>query len=356
MTDGQKLFVVFAVLYAIESLRWLPVRCWLCAGHGPHWRLRQPAQQVQFHGLALAALPLLPPVDVHLVTLPWPLIPLAEGVAIQDSGDLGVAVVPWHELKLRVENATLFLTDVHSVRLPGPGEAHAALERVASWRPLNHEAREADFLALAKASLDPDAARHIASQLSHQTRWLRWLSLAIFVWCFGVIAAVYRWLGDSLEVLIAAGVLLLLQGTQAALFWRAASGEIATVKLRFWKMLGVACLPQIAMRAPDIVSKAVAATVHPLALKLLIDEASWLKLARHFWRHARYDSGATRPLLLRALAPFFEEHKVEVNQLEPAPEKQAGSASYCPRCLAQFRQDATVCADCGDLPLKQWPA
>jgi predicted amidophosphoribosyltransferase len=54
----------------------------------------------------------------------------------------------------------------------------------------------------------------------------------------------------------------------------------------------------------------------------------------------------------RLLRSFWKEQGFDEAKLEEAPARQPGSAAYCPRCSAQFRDAATLCQDCGGVALK----
>jgi len=352
MTDGQWLFTIFAALYLIECARWVPGAVWMIAGAGRSWRVRRPLQHLEVAGRKLLLLPVLPPLRVHLLTLPWQFVPSTPGLEHlpQDGG--APFLIPWPELAPKAEGGLLHLSAGHHLRLPDEGTATAWAQRLQGWSGLGAEAREKDFLKHARQSLDAAAIAAQAAALCARTRTLRLLGGVIFLWCFGVITAVYRWLGDGYEVLIAAGLLLLLLWVQAVVFWRATRKLDAPVKHRFWKTLAIACLPQHAMRAADLLCHGQPITAHPLAAKGLLDDTAWLRLARHFWKTIRHSQAASAALQTRALESFFKSHSIALEQLDETPEKQPGSAAWCPRCMAQFVDAQSVCKDCGGVQLK----
>jgi hypothetical protein len=77
-----------------------------------------------------------------------------------------------------------------------------------------------------------------------------------------------------------------------------------------------------------------------------------LRLLRRFWKEARHGQAKSAALQQRALEAFLKAQGIPLDQMEEVPEKQPGSAAYCPKCQAQFREATMLCQDCGGLPLK----
>lgn len=347
MTDGQWLFTLFALLYFVECLRLPPGSAWLYSGAG--W-LRRPLQHLDFGTRKLLLLPALPPLSAHGLLEPWRLVPTAEGLELLDDPP---QVVPWTELKLSVEEQVLHLTSERRVRFTSPVSASAWLKHVQRWQKLADEAREKDFLKLAARMLETKRFSASMADVAARTRTLRVLGALIFGMCFGVISVIYRWLGEGNEVLWAAAVMLVLLWVQAVVFWRVC-GQLGskTVAHRFWKTLAISFLPQHAMRAADHVCAAWEHDAHPLAAIGSLEEPVKLRLLRRFWKEARHGQAKSAALQQRALEAFLKIQGIPVDQMEEVPEKQPGSAAYCPKCQAQFREATMLCQDCGGLPLK----
>ncbi|MES2505372.1 MAG: hypothetical protein V4599_01630 [Verrucomicrobiota bacterium] len=348
MTDGQSLLLLFVALYLLECLRWLPPRSLLLLGHGSSWQARRPFQPVELAGGSPALLAFLPPLQAHVTTLPWLLVPAADGLEVR-ADRLRPLLLPWERLSPRTEGRTLHLAPGHRVRCLSEEQARQAQQQVQQWIPLAQEAREADFLRHAEATLKSDPLTGHAEALTGRTRLLRGLGSLIFLWTFGVLVALYRWLGDDVEMLWAAGVLFVLQFTQAVVFFRRARG----LPYRFWKTLAIALLPQHAMRAADhFCQVAMPLPSHPLAARSLLGNEAWKKLAAQMWKQTRYQPAATADLQSRALESFLDQQGLAVADLEPAPAQQTGSALYCPGCQAQFQAGASRCQDCGGIELR----
>lgn len=355
MTDGQWLFTVFAALYLLECVRWLPGTAVVLTGAGSFWQTRRPVAPIQLAQLKPLLLPILPPQPLHLITLPWPLAPCDTGLEVCGTDDSRSAIIAWDELSPEVEGPQLHLCPTHRLRLPDEKLAAEWQQRLVAWKGMNDTARAQDFLKFARRTLDSEALTKTAARLSEQSRALRWLAASIFVWTFGVITGIYRWFGEGPEVLAAAAGLFVLLWAQAVVFWRAAKRGQPGLRHRFWKTLAIAFLPQHAMRAADLLCRAEVTNAHPLASHGLLEEAAWRRLAVDFWKAARYGFDRSAPLQLQALETCFRHHGLDPAELEAAPVRESGSEAYCPRCLAQFRTAAAVCQDCGGITLRQWP-
>lgn len=356
MTDGQTLFAVFALLYLFECLRLLPATAWLAAGSGKsRWSLIRPWSKLHLAGGSPVLLSALPPMSAHAMALPWVFVPCADGLRVQLAEGVNV-IVPWEKLVPRAEETTLHLDAAVRLRMPSPAQAGAWAQRLADWQKLTPAKRRAAFLKEAHGSLSIQRAEKAARESARLTRALRVQGTLLFVWCFGVISAVYHRFGDGRLVLAAAGVLLVLQWLQCWFFLRATRPLRGCLPHRRWRALGIAFLPQLAMRAADVVSLAgKGEPPHPLAWRGLLAEETWLAAARQFWRQARYVPGWTLqdaselPPEAEALRQFFQEEGVAEEVYDPRP---AGKLPVCPRCGAEFQKDAELCQDCGGVELR----
>jgi len=348
MTDGQSLLLLFVALYLMECLRWLPARAYLIIGSRVRWRIQRPFQPIELAASCPTLLSFLPPLQTHFFTLPWQLIPAAEGLELHVD-ERQPYLLPWTEVKPEAQGRYVKLSHNQRVRCLSENHARAALKLVQTWSAMSEDERAKDFLSYAEQTLRTEPVQSLATHLANQTQLLRQLGNLIFVWTFILMVALYRWLGESVVVLWAAAGLLLLQLTQAFFFYRRSQG----VSYRFWKALAMALLPQHAIRAADHladVSGSVAS--HPLAARTLLTEEVWKQQARQFWKKARYRPSATANVQSRALGLFLEKEGVPLSELESAPAQQADSASYCPNCQAQFQISSGLCQDCGGVTLK----
>jgi len=294
---------------------------------------------------------MLPPLPAYQILMPWVLVPLAGGLAYWEE-DKSDRLIPWPDLKPVVEGSQLILSVDHRLRFPSEAAVQAWRERLQRWQSMSQAAREADFLKFIKQTSGSQSLDLAMRALSAQTRGLRWLGALIFFICFGAVTIVYRRFGDGPEVLWVAGALVSLLWLQAVLFWRATARLKSPLKYRFWKTLAIAFLPQNAMRAADHLCEAQTHAAHPLAAAALMLEPVKLKLARGFWKSIPHVSSDSAALQRKALEVALGALDLTPEQMEEVPEKQPGSAAYCPRCQAQFRDAQALCQDCGGLPLK----
>lgn len=354
MTDGQTLFAVFALLYLIECLRLVPSTAWMAAGAEKlRWSVIRPWMRLQIGGGSPLLLAALPPMQAHAVALPWLFVPEHDVLRVRLTDGMS-ATLAWDKLSLRVEETTLQLDAATRVRLPTPALAQIWMNRLAEWRDMTPDQRRSAFLKHARISLDVKAAEKTANEAAKHTRALRRLATTHFIWCFGVISVVYHRFGDSLLVLGATAVLLVLQIIQSWLFLRATRQHTPVIPYRRWRALGIAFLPQLAMRAADGVSLTTdQEPPHPLAWLGLLEEKAWLQIARTFWREARYLTGWSQnealPLEAEALHAFFRHEGIAETDYDPP---SAAKLPACPRCGAEFQTGITVCNDCGGVELR----
>ncbi|MFC5454495.1 hypothetical protein [Prosthecobacter fluviatilis] len=355
MTDGQTLLAVFVLLYLMECLRLVPATAWMAAGTGNKgWSTLRPWMKLQLGGGSPLLLSPLPPMRAHALALPWIFAPDHDSLRVRLTDSVST-YVPWEQLALRVEENLLHLGTGCRVRLPSAALAEVWRQRLAEWQGLKPEQRRKAFLKHARASLDVKSASQSAAASAGQSRALRLLATTHFMWCFGVLSVLYHRFGDSLPVLAAAGVLLLLQFIQSWLFLRNTRKNAALIPHRRWRALGIVFLPQLTMRAFDSVNLSTdAEPPHPLAWRSLLDEKPWLEHARQFWRESRYTPGWSENAPLtpeaEALRSFFQSEGVAETDYDPPAETKLPT---CPRCRAEYQSGVTSCADCGGVELRQ---
>ena len=355
MTDGQMLLAVFVLLYLIECLRLVPASAWMAAGSGKSgWSVVRPWTRLQVAGGSPLLLSPLPPMQAHALAQPWVFVPEHDSLRVRLTESMRVNIA-WEKLALRADESTLHLDATAHVLLPSKVLAELWQQRLTEWRSLTPERRRSAFLEHARTTLDTQSAIQTAMATAQLTRSLRLCATLHFVWCFGVMSALYHRFGDSLPVLVAAGVLLVQQFVQSWLFLRATRKNKVAIPHRLWRALGIAFLPQLTMRAFDVVNLTTAAEPpHPLALRGLLDEKCWLEDARNCWREARYVPGWSQndslTLEAEALQKFFCNESVAEAAYDPPTEPNLPT---CPRCSAEYQSGITTCSDCGGVELCQ---
>lgn len=354
MTDGQTLFAVFALLYLIECLRLVPYAAWMAAGTGTScWSVIRPWARLQIASGSPLLLSVLPPHQAHTCGLPWLFVPEHDALNVRLTDSQHV-LIAWDKLSPQAGESTLHLDSATRLRLHSPAQVKLWVNRLTDWHALTPEQRRSAFLKHARASLDTRAAAKTATSAAEHSKSLRLLASILFIWCFGVISVIYHRFGDGFIVLSTAGMLLLMQFVQSWLFLLATHGMQPGIPHRRWRALGIAFLPQLAMRAADAVSLAGdEEPPHPLAWHGLIKDAAWLESARRFWREARYIPGwsqnETLPVEAEALQAFFHREGIAETDYDPPP---ASKLPVCPRCGAEFQTHITSCSSCGGVELR----
>ncbi len=354
MTDGQWLFTVFATLYLLECLRWIPLPSRLIVEKRTgRWSYRRPSGMISARGLGLIVLRALPPFRAHLLVSPWRFIPRNHHLLV--IGEEGQRrCILWSELRARADGTRVVLDESTGVRLPTETRAKEWSHRLNEWAALSSEERALRFQEFAKRTLDPEAMKQRAARLSGQVRSLNTNAAFILFTCFGLVTGVYTWFGESNPLWASLILLMLLQLVQSALFWRVTrpSKDEPKVGYRFWKALAIALMPHFSIRAADHLCFAADQGDHPLAARELVEAEEYRGVSETFWREARYFKGwattAELPIEAQALARYFRSVGMQVADLEKPPVREAGSASFCPRCLTQFQLAAGVCRDCHD--------
>jgi hypothetical protein len=355
MTDGQTLFAVFALLYLIECLRLMPSTAWMAAGASKAgWSTLRPWMRWQIGGGSPLLLSPLPPMQAHALALPWLFVPDEAALRVRLTDSMSVHVA-WDKLAPRVEESTLHLDAATQVRLPSKALAERWRRRLEEWRGLKPDQRRSAFLKYAGTTLDTEPVSKNAVETAQLTRSLRLLATIHFIGCFGVMSVLYHRFGDSLIVLAAAGVLLLLQFIQSWLFLHSTRKNKTAVPHRRWRALGIAFLPQLAMRAFDALNLTTdAEPPHPLAWRGLLDEKRWRENAQSFWREARYVPGWSQneslTLEAEALQKFFRHEGIAEADYDPPA---TAKLPTCPRCGAEYQSGMTACADCGGVELRR---
>lgn len=358
MTDGQTLFAIFALLYLVECLRLQPPTLWVAAGwRKSGWKTLRPWARLKVGQSSPLLLSVLPPLPAYTFAHLWLFIPEDAGLRVL-IGESQTVLVPWEQVTPRAEESTLHVDSHTRLSLLNATLAKVWEKRLGEWRDDAPEGRRASFLKYAADSLDTAKAEETARTSADHTRTLRFHGELLFLWCFGVISAVYHRFGDGPLVLYSAGALILLQFVQAWFFLRATASLKTQMPHRVLRAVGIALLPQASMRAADGVCLAMAETEeppHPVAWRRLLDEQQWRTMARQFWREARYVPGWMTqtdhlPVTAQALLTFFEQEQIATEVYDPLP---SSTLPTCPRCGAEFQAGVARCQDCGGVELRQ---
>ncbi|MGH9363636.1 MAG: hypothetical protein ACRD2T_17130, partial [Thermoanaerobaculia bacterium] len=134
----------------------------------------------------------------------------------------------------------------------------------------------------------------------------------------------------------------------------------------------MALSPPAAIRARDFLARELLPGSHPLAVAgVLCGREELQAFAARAVRDARYpvaDADPTENPLARSIEAWFGEAEREALErfapeaglgveelLAPPPRQDSAVASFCPRCLLQYRTESASCPDCAGVPLRPLP-
>jgi len=366
MTDGQRLYAVFAALYLIECLVWLPhgwrvFRSWLGARS---LRSAKPSLNIAVRGLGAVFTMPLPPLGGMLAPDPWLFIPDEDGIILGELHPAAGTRLSWSELQPRADQRQVFLTRIIRLNAVTPRRADA----LARWMLDVQKARAGHRRKLINAwwgkTFDLRCARAQVRTFRVVAASLRWTCCLAFFLCFAWLPFIYGWYGEEDWRLPAGAAMLFLTTFIIALLWRTLDKRLVPQDPggRWLGFLHHLFMPQHAMRAVDHLSLELLAGIHPLAAgRCLLSLVEWQALAAETWRHWRFRS-ETDPLhpALSVVGPrlqdFLKKEGLTLEQLEAAPPREAGASAYCPRCHTTFSTTESLCRDCEGLPPVAWKA
>ena len=379
MSDVQWLFVVLAILYALECL------CWLRRGgvafsswRGRHWAALHPAALAgNQNGGFILATPL-PPLGTLFVANQFPLSFSAEGVLAFVATNVNPGWRPpqsgrffaWSEIQdVRARGRKLLINDELLIQATTTGLARYLASEIKRIVALKSAERARAIEKMVIASLDVKAIEKRRTDWHKLARPVRWLANLLTVFIFGITPALIWSLGFALTWLWLLLGLLALTVTTAILFARA-HRELHpdAIDERFTHTLTIALAPTSAMRAHDALSRPLLETFHPLAVaKLLLSDSAFKRFARRTMIDVRYPQlpfcpneqptaqtteKEFRQILLAATEQFLTQHGLKLIELcRPPARSEESSRAYCPHCEAQFTSVDGQCADCGGLSL-----
>ena len=358
MTDGQTLFIVFAFLYLMECLRWLPESAWLISGHDSgRWKERRISDILRGRGIGAVLTRWFPPLEPSLAVMPWPLIPRDRGLEVIVPGSKSRFIVAWDEVSPQVDETKVRIGgESPMVRFVNATQAAAWGAAVASWKALPAEKRAQAFAKFVQPTLAAEAVEKMGLDLERRTRWLRFNGELILMWLFMGVAVMYWRFGDQWQTLAAVGLLLFFMLQQAILFLFASRAKHgAPVPWRYAKALGILFFPPLAIRAADTFSRLQETIPHPLGCIRLLRDKTWQQTAAEIWRRSRFQpnwptspDGADTDVLRK----FFQKNKIDIAALEAPSERIPAGGIYCPQCHATYLKADAPCVDCTGVQLR----
>lgn len=375
MDTLSQLFAILAALYVVECVRWTP-RSTLVVRALAVRAFRRARLSPLFGSprAGLIWLQPLPPLGTALHTEAWPLALSPHALATREPLELDLAQrAPFAPRALRWESVERVISVGRELHINGERfvecgstrSARALAELVAELVDASPQARAVTIAAALERAMNGAELRKRTDALLEQTRGLRVLCSAQFVWIAVVTPAVVWGLGTDAVWLVVLAVGLVLHIALNLRFRRAFLALLPDcVEERRRATLACVLSPISAIRALDELARPLAAEHHPLAAATLVpdnerreiercvavdaqhprkmEDAAPLALAADAWFRAQVNDSALRAGfdLLAALAP-------------PEPEDEQMRA-YCPRCLRQFADGRELCFDC-TTPTESFP-
>lgn len=349
MSELGTLFVILLLIYLAQCVWWAPPGAvifalgWRGAG-------RRKQQGFVWNALDLAgtlANPL-PPL-APLVVSEWPgFQPEAERFIYTPRGGEPVSAA-WENLKITVSDTRLLCNGDLALKA---GEAQARcyaefLREVAGQKPPK---RGRTIEAWLRMSTDEAATRQRIETFQKKSRWLRIAGNVEFLLLFVVAPLAFRTQGPrALWPVVAALAAMAVSITWE--FWtlhRALFPEAGGARLK--SGLTILLSPLAAVRAGDAVSRDLVSGFHPLAVAAaVLPDDEFRTFAGEQLRACRFGtlSDWYRERLRKALEALARRKGLQPEQLLAPPERQGNCVAFCPRCLAQYMNNRSECADCG---------
>lgn len=208
--------------------------------------------------------------------------------------------------------------------------------------------------AAQRGDLHAERARATWHAFRAVTKFVRCGGNTSFLLLFGIIPIVWLRLGsDTLAMLIAMSALLLTDLLTAFWFVRAHRRLYPEMKFVRWKHAAlIALVPTHTARAQDTLARHALAAFHPLAVAAVaLPEMKYHQFARRLQREAQHPLPGEHHPEREEIDRFLTREEINPRPPEPA----SGAGQYCPRCHTQFGKEVSVCADCRELPLVEFP-
>ena len=362
-----------AVLYAIESLAWVPgesvliVRSWpVRPGVGRPWQVFATRRgRVLASGWA--------PSDVGLLAAPWP-VSMADGQLVNRPAHAMFDDRVTESLPLR----TLRVEEVRKVgvlerELWVNGERFADAVSVEQARVVAKALRRVrDAAAERRGELWDRAQRSTLDERRAERRWVsferevraaQWLAWALVGLVFAVLPVAYTTVGLTRWWAVLIPVYLALVGLAAGEAWRLHRRFYPRQRAERWKQAVLTFVaPTHAMRLPDHAAHALLSGFHPVVVARVIgSERQAEEAAREAWLSVKFPRSpggereaerAARERWAERLTQWLMARRYPVQTWSAAPQRSDPRVeAYCPRCHAQYVNADAGCRACGGVGL-----
>jgi hypothetical protein len=380
VTERQQLLGILGLIYLSECIRWVR-RGGVVFNRCPDLRVwrKSPLINNRIGDLHLGWP--LPPFGEFLVArgLPWSIgidgLVTATLVSLHPDGPPALAIqkLPWEEfVHITVDGERLLRNRKVFWVADSPAEAARLGCRLRNAAPLPPAQREAWIAATAKDLFDVPAIRSRRESAQASLKPLRLAGSALWAAIFILFPlAVWRW-GWTPPLWIGIPALYL------ASFWIARKLHHLHDQWfpearddRFRLVLLAALSPVTAVRAAEVLARPRFEEFHPAAVAMaLLPQDSADAFSAQLWRELRHPrmplpalDDATNQILDRwqeRLRNAFREAAVSngfnIARWESPPLKSDPShVRFCPRCHSQTTAAASICTECGGIPLHDLP-
>lgn len=372
MTEGQLLLLLLAALYLSDSVLWVrPGTVAFVCPWGRTWRVaRRLLPGVR--GAFVFLNPLPPYGKVFLAHLPR-IAFSAGGVAsyspqapagIGRPPGLGLSF-PYEEIRaVSPDGPVLKINGKPFARLATSQHAEEAASLIQKLKATPPSSRESLIKESADRAYDLDQASRRLALFQKQTRPLSWACPFLFILLFGFFPLASSIYGVN-RVLIPGLIPTLVTAILISFFFQRFHKMISRDSTaRYTQIAKMLVCPTAAVRALDLLSADLLARFHPLTVSILLGARERPLLVEAILRDLRYplrprpaDSevvaiadafGNTE--LERGLV-FLKKAGISTKLEPPGTPREPGSIHYCPRCGAQFNEQARECPDCPGIPL-----
>jgi len=379
MSDLELLFIILLAIYGCECLLWIPRSSigfvtWL----ERRWRLAHPSALFGNQRGGLVVAPPLPPLGTVLVGTQFPLSLSPEGVLGYVSGALSPTGRPAQTArlfsfrdaaKLRCSGRKVLVEQDLLFKAASPRLAAAISQQLRELAAMQAGVRESAIKKLAAQAFDTAAVERRLLEFKKAAASLQLISNLLFCYLFPLAPALI-WQAGFHGVWPWLLLMLLCLMTSAAVLFRRLHKQFypGLEDERFTNFLLVLLAPSSTIRARDMLSRHLVEEFHPLTVAAVFaGKEEFAKLAAWVMRDLRHparpvcpndDPGAIaveahwRKLLCDEAEQFLSRTGLNRAQmLKPPAPADATCRRYCPRCESQFTESATLCLDCGGMPL-----
>jgi hypothetical protein len=360
--DLVELYVLFALIYLFECGEIVPRRARGLVPFLGQWRARRTFVPNTTWRRGLLFGEPWPPLAPTLVTEPAPVVVGPDGLG--GTGD-GARFLPWADVEqVAADGARLSVNGETVAELATRRGARALADAFAGLAKLPRDEREARLARWLDARFDHQTARARLPVLWRETRALRIAANVMWAGLFVGLPAVF-WTSLAPLFLAVGAVSVVAWLTTAVLFERAlrrSSWLGRELRPDFAKRVTAVASPLATIRSADHIARELCGDLDPFALAVAVLPRSGLRrLGRSLLCDLRYRAADDVPAGGEAAAGWMRaqilarvERALRASDIDPqalivAPARDGDMAAWCPRCLAQYRQDAqpplTSCAN-----------